>query len=70
MMTVYKERLGAVPFQFTSFDEAVHMVQDLGQNCLLFKIDIRSAFRLLPVAAITIDWQVAFYVVDGRKFEL
>ena len=29
MMTVYKERLGAVPFQYTSFDEAVHMVPAL-----------------------------------------
>ena len=36
--------------QYTSFDEAVHMVQDLGQGCLLGKSDVKSAFRLLPVA--------------------
>ena len=41
--------------QYTSFDEAVHMVQDLGQNCLLFKMDIRSAFRLLPLAVSEFD---------------
>ena len=36
--------------QYTSFDEAVHMVQDLGRACLLGKSDIKSAFRLLPVS--------------------
>lgn len=35
--------------QYTSFDEAVHMLQDLGQNCKLFKMDLKNAFRLLPV---------------------
>ena len=29
---------------------AVHMVQDLGQGCLLGKSEVKSAFRLLPVA--------------------
>lgn len=35
--------------QYTNFDEAVYMLQDLGQGCKLFKVDIKSAFRLLPV---------------------
>ena len=35
--------------QYTSFDEAVHLIQDLGKGCLLFKIDLKSAFRILPV---------------------
>ncbi|MES9880226.1 MAG: reverse transcriptase domain-containing protein [Sedimenticola sp.] len=35
--------------QYTSFDEAIYMLQDLGQHCNLFKIDLRNAFRLLPV---------------------
>lgn len=35
--------------QYTSFDEAVRMVQDLGPGCKLFKMDLKSAFRLLPV---------------------
>ena len=35
--------------QYTSFDEAVNMIQRLGQHCKLFKIDIKNAFRLIPV---------------------
>lgn len=35
--------------QYTSFDEAVHMIQDLGANCSLVKVDLKDAFRLLPV---------------------
>ena len=35
--------------QYTSFDEAVKMVQELGQNCKLFKTDIRNAYRLIPI---------------------
>ena len=34
---------------YTSFDEAVNMVQKLGQNTLLAKSDIKSAFDLLIV---------------------
>lgn len=34
---------------FLNFDEAIYMVQDLGKNCFLFKMDIKSAFRLLPI---------------------
>ena len=41
--------------QFASFDEAVHMVQDLGPCCLLGKSDIQSAFRLLPVSVLDFD---------------
>jgi len=35
--------------KYTEFDEAVFMIQDLGKNCWLFKMDIKSAFRLLPI---------------------
>lgn len=35
--------------RYTQFDEAVHMLQDLGKNCKIWKVDIKSAFRLLPV---------------------
>ena len=35
--------------QYTSFDEAVNMIQDFGKGCMLGKSDIKSAFRLLPV---------------------
>ena len=35
--------------QYTSFDEEVFMLQDLGKNCKLFKLDLHNPFRLLPV---------------------
>ncbi|MCG8046806.1 MAG: hypothetical protein JAY66_14190 [Candidatus Thiodiazotropha taylori] len=35
--------------QYTSFDEAVFMLQELGPNCKLCKMDLKNAFRLLPV---------------------
>lgn len=35
---------------YTSFDKAVHMIQDLGKNCKLFKMDLKNAFRLLPIS--------------------
>lgn len=49
--------------QYTSFDEAVHMIQDLGRGCLLGKSDIKSAFRLLPVSPMDFD-QLGF-IFDG-----
>ena len=36
--------------KYASFDEAVAIVQELGQGCLLGKSDLKNAFRLLPVA--------------------
>ena len=36
--------------KYASFDDAVAIVQDLGQGCLLGKSDLKNAFRLLCVA--------------------
>ena len=52
--------------QYTSFDEAVHMIQDLGQGCLLGKSDVRRAFRILPVSLSEID-QLGF-MFDGMFY--
>ncbi|MBV2113440.1 MAG: hypothetical protein KUF82_21005 [Candidatus Thiodiazotropha sp. (ex Ctena orbiculata)] len=52
--------------QYTSFDEAVHMIQDLGTGCLLGKSDIKSAFRLLPVSVLDFD-QLGFQF-DGKFY--
>lgn len=54
--------------QYTSFDEAIYMVQDLGQGCLLGKSDIKSAFRLLPVAPEDFD-QLGFCFDDKYFFD-
>jgi len=35
--------------EYTSFDEAVALIQRLGKNCKLFKMDIKNAFRIIPV---------------------
>jgi len=35
---------------YTSFDQAISMVQELGSSSLLAKADIRSAFRLIPIS--------------------
>lgn len=35
--------------QYTSFDEAIYMTQEFGRGCKLFKMDLKNAFRLLPV---------------------
>ena len=37
------------PCQYTHFDNATNMVYNKGKNCLMTKIDIKHAFRLLPV---------------------
>ena len=36
--------------QYTKFDAAVQMIQRLGKGALLAKSDIKSAFRLIPIA--------------------
>ena len=41
--------------KYTHFDEAIHMVQDMGRACLLSKLDIKSAYRLLPVSPAEFD---------------
>lgn len=35
--------------QYTSFDNIIRMISELGRGALLAKMDIKSAFRLLPV---------------------
>ena len=55
--------------QYTSFDTAIHMVQDLGPKCELFKMDVKSAFRLLPVNPVDFDqlgftFNVFFFYFD------
>ena len=35
--------------QYSSFDKAISIVKKLDKNALIAKMDIKSAFRLLPV---------------------
>ena len=52
--------------QYTRFDEAIHMIQDLGKGCLLGRSDVKSAFRLLPVLPMAFD-QLGF-MFDGQYY--
>ena len=35
--------------QYSHFDDATDLVYKMGTNCLMSKIDIQHAFRILPV---------------------
>jgi hypothetical protein len=54
--------------QYKSFDAAINMVQNLGPNCELFKLDIKSAFRLMPVSPADFD-QLGFKFGDEYYFD-
>ena len=48
--------------QYSSIDDAVKMIHDLGRNALLAKYDIKSTFRLLRLAPSEFD-------LTGFKFD-
>ena len=52
--------------QYTKFDNAVKIVQKLGRGALLGKADIRSAFRLIPLA--DKDFPQVGFMHDGLYF--
>ena len=56
--------------EFTGFDTAADMVRAKGKNCLMFKIDIKHAFRVLPVRPtqwilLGSEW-MGYYFIDFR----
>ena len=58
------------PCQYTHFDNTTNMVYNKGKNCLMTKIDIKHAFRLLLVHStqwilLGICW-LSMYFVDTR----
>ena len=55
---------------YTKFDEATRLVRQRGRNCLMFKMDIKHAFRVLPIHPsqwkyLGTKW-MGFYFVDFR----
>ena len=61
--------------QYTHFDEATKLVQATGKNCLMSKVDIQHAFRLLPVLPaqlilLGIFWLGKFFVDTRLPFGL
>ena len=54
--------------KYASFDEAVAIVQELGKNCLLGKSDMKSQFRIIPVAKNEFD-QLGFCFNNWYYFD-
>ena len=52
--------------QYTHFDTATDMVRAAGIGCLLSKVDIQHAFRLLPVHPS--NWPLLGYIREGMYF--
>ena len=52
--------------KYSSFDDAVSLVRDIGQGCFMAKIDIKHAFRLCPVHPD--DWPLLGYRWLGKYF--
>ena len=55
------------PTSYTPFDKATELVRQKGRDCLLTKIDIKHAYRLLPVRPedwplLVFHWEGQFYV--------
>ena len=52
------------PCKYTPFDEATRLVRLTGRGCFLTKIDIKHAYRLLPVRPE--DWPLLVYCWEGQ----
>lgn len=52
--------------QYTHFDKAVDLIQRLGKNCHLFKMDIKNAFKIIPVRPE--DFQLLGFSLNGFYF--
>ena len=56
--------------QYTGFDSATELVRKMGKNCLMFKMDIKHAFRVLPIKSsqwflMGFKW-MGMYFIDFR----
>ena len=51
---------------YSTFDEAIHLIQNLGQGALLAKLDISNAFRLLPVRPE--DFNLLGFALEGKFY--
>ena len=52
--------------RYSQFDEATDLVRQAGIQCYLSKVDIKHAFRLLPVKPS--NWHLLGYLWDGHYF--
>ena len=54
------------PTNYVHFDVATTLVRKMGRGCFLSKVDIKHAFRLLPVRPE--DWPLLVYFWDGHYY--
>ena len=54
------------PTQYVHFDVATEYIMAMGRGCLLCKVDIKHAYRLLPVRPE--DWPLLVYFWEGSYF--
>ena len=55
-----------MPLEYCSVDDAIRMLTDSGVGALMGKIDIKSAYRLIPVREQ--DWPLLGYQIDGKFY--
>ena len=61
--------------RYTSLDDAVYLITSLGRNCLLTKLDLKEAYRAVPVqpadkALLAVRWRQATYLDRALPFGL
>ena len=54
------------PCNYTPFDEATRLVRKTGRGCFLTKVDIKHAYRILPVRPQ--DWPLLVYYWEGQYY--
>ena len=52
--------------QYSKFDDATSMIRTAGRDCLLSKLDIKHAYRLLPVRSD--QWHMLAYRWNGKYY--
>ena len=52
------------PCHYTPFDEATRLIMKMGPGCFLTKVDIKHAYRILPVRPE--DWPLLVYCWEGQ----
>ncbi|XP_055335738.1 uncharacterized protein LOC129586500 [Paramacrobiotus metropolitanus] len=55
-----------MPLQYCSVDDAVRLVVTAGKGAVMAKMDIKSAFRLIPVRRA--DWNLLGFKISGEYF--
>ncbi|XP_055349958.1 uncharacterized protein LOC129596648 [Paramacrobiotus metropolitanus] len=55
-----------MPLQYCSVDDAVRLITNAGKGAVMAKMDVKSAFRLIPVR--TADWNLLGFRIRGEYY--